>query len=232
MKLYLSDLNLSNIKIDNIEKYITSKDIIIELYSNEGIFVCKNHTGFKKLDIIDGDVKIIENYIEQLNLYIDETFIYKSKQLASRIPVNNKRKLLTKYETPFEGILNNWLNDEFIGIPSIDHSIKTLPPVNLIESKESYTIELSAPGFDKDDFKIELDNFNLSVSLDIDDKMNEAIQYTKREYNYSSFKRSFKLAKYSDIKKIDASYVNGILTIQIPKTKEAIPLPVKSIKIS
>ena len=141
-------------------------------------------------------------------------------------------KLLKKYETPFEGILNNWLNDEFIGIPSIDHSIKTLPPVNLIESKESYTIELSVPGFDKDDFKIELDNFNLSVSLDIDDKVNEAIQYTKREYNYSSFKRSFKLAKYSDIKKIDASYVNGILTIQIPKTKEAIPLPVKSIKIS
>ena len=141
-------------------------------------------------------------------------------------------KLIKKYETPFEGILNNWLNDEFIGIPSIDHSIKTLPPVNLIESKESYTIELSAPGFDKDDFKIELDNFNLSVSLDIDNKMNESIQYIKREYNYSSFKRSFKLAKYSDIKKIDASYVNGILTIQIPKTKEAIPLPVKSIKIS
>lgn len=141
-------------------------------------------------------------------------------------------KLLKKYETPFEGILNNWLNDEFIGIPTIDHSIKKLPPVNLIESKESYTIELSAPGFDKDDFKIELDNFNLSVSLNIDDKLNESVQYTKREYNYSSFKRSFKLAKYSDIKKIDASYVNGILTIQIPKTKEAIPLPIKSIKIS
>jgi HSP20 family protein len=141
-------------------------------------------------------------------------------------------KLLKKYETPFEGILNNWLNDEFIGIPSIDHSIKTLPPVNLIESKESYTIELSAPGFDKDDFKIELDNFNLSVSLGIDDKLNESVQYIKREYNYSSFKRSFKLAKYSDINKIDASYVNGILTIQIPKTKEAIPLPIKSIKIS
>ena len=88
-------------------------------------------------------------------------------------------KLLRKYETPFEGILNNWLNDEFIGIPRIDHSMKTLPPVNLIESKESYTIELSAPGFDKDDFKIELDNFNLSVSLDINDKMNETIHYNK-----------------------------------------------------
>ena len=141
-------------------------------------------------------------------------------------------KLLKKYETPFEGILNNWLNDEFIGIPSIDHSIKTLPPVNLIESKESYTIELSVPGFNKDDFKIELDNFNLSVSLEKDNNLDDTNHYNKREFNYSSFKRSFKLAKFSDIKKINASYVNGILSIQIAKTKEAIPLPVKSIKIS
>ena len=141
-------------------------------------------------------------------------------------------KLLRKYETPFEGILDNWLNDEFIGIPSIDHSIKTHPPVNLIESKESFTIEISAPGFNKENFKIELDNFNLSVSIDIDNKINQDINYTKREYNYTSFKRSFKLAKYSDIKKIDASYINGILKINIPKTKDAIPLPLKSIKIS
>jgi HSP20 family protein len=141
-------------------------------------------------------------------------------------------KLLRKYETPFEGILNNWLNDEFIGIPSIDHSMKTLPPVNLIESKESYTIELSVPGFNKDDFKIELDNFNLSVSLEKDNNLDDTNHYNKKEFNYSSFKRSFKLAKFSDIKKINASYVNGILSIQIAKTKEAIPLPVKSIKVS
>ena len=140
-------------------------------------------------------------------------------------------KLLRKYETPFEGILNNWLNDEFIGLPSIEHSLKTLPPVNLIESKESYTIELSAPGFNKDDFKIELDNFNLSVSLEKDNNLDDTNHYNKREFNYSSFKRTFKLAKFSDIKKINASYVNGILSIQIAKTKEAIPLPVKSIKI-
>ena len=141
-------------------------------------------------------------------------------------------KLLRKYETPFEGLLSNWLNDESIGIPSIEHSIKILPPVNLIESKESFTIEISAPGFNKEDFKIELDNFNLSVTIDKDDKINEAIQYSKREYNYNSFKRSFKLAKYSDIKKIDATYLKGILKIKIPKTKDAIPLPVQSIRIS
>jgi HSP20 family protein len=141
-------------------------------------------------------------------------------------------KLLRKYETPFEGILNNWLNDEFIGLPSIEHSLKTLPPVNLIESKESYTIELSVPGFNKDDFKIELDNFNLSVSLEKENNLDDTNHYNKKEFNYSSFKRSFKLAKFSDIKKINASYVNGILSIQIAKTKEAIPLPVKSIKVS
>jgi HSP20 family protein len=141
-------------------------------------------------------------------------------------------KLLRKYETPFEGILNNWLNEELIGLPSIEHSLKTLPPVNLIESKESYTIELSVPGFNKDDFKIELDNFNLSVSLEKDNNLDDTNHYNKKEFNYSSFKRSFKLAKFSDIKKINASYVNGILSIQIAKTKEAIPLPVKSIKVS
>ena len=141
-------------------------------------------------------------------------------------------KLLRKYETPFEGILNNWLNDEFIGLPTIEHSLKTLPPVNLIESKESYTIELSVPGFNKDDFKIELYNFNLSVSLEKDNNLDDTNHYNKREFNYYSFKRSFKLAKFSDIKKINASYVNGILSIQIAKTKEAIPLPVKSIKVS
>ena len=141
-------------------------------------------------------------------------------------------KLLRKYETPFDGILNNWLNDEFIGLPTIEHSLKTLPPVNLIESKESYTVELSVPGFNKDDFKIELDNFNLSVSLEKDNNLDDTNHYNKREFNYSSFKRSFKLAKFSDIKKINASYVNGILSIQIAKTKEAIPLPVKSIKVS
>ena len=140
-------------------------------------------------------------------------------------------KLLRKYETPIDGLLNNWLNDEFVGMPIHNNYERTLPEVNLIEGKQDYTIEISAPGFDKKDFNIELDNFNLSVSVDKEDIMNKDAQFIKREFNYTSFKRSFKLAKHSNTDKINASYENGILKLNIPKTKDAIPLPVKSIKI-
>ena len=140
-------------------------------------------------------------------------------------------KLLRNYETPFDGLLNDWLNYEITETPFYNNYENNLPSVNLIESKEDYIIEISAPGYEKKDFNIELDNFNLSISVDKEDTMNEDVQYIKREYSYNSFKRTFKLAKYSNTDKIKASYENGILKLNIPKTKEAIPLPLKSIKI-
>lgn len=140
-------------------------------------------------------------------------------------------KLLRNYETPFDGLLNDWLNYEITETPFYNNYENNFPSVNLIESKEDYIIEISAPGYEKKDFNIELDNFNLSISVDKEDTMNEDVQYIKREYSYNSFKRTFKLAKYSNTDKIKASYENGILKLNIPKTKEAIPLPLKSIKI-
>ena len=140
-------------------------------------------------------------------------------------------KTLKIYESPFETLLGNWLNDEFIGLPTVDHSLKTLPAVNLIENNNNFSIELAAPGYDKKDFNIELDNYQLSVSLEKNSD-NESINYSKREFDFSSFSRSFKLPKYSDLNKINAKYQNGILKISIEKKKEAIPLPVKSIKIA
>lgn len=140
-------------------------------------------------------------------------------------------KLLRNYETPFDGLLNDWLNYEITETPFYNNYENNLPSVNLIESKDDYIIEISAPGYEKKDFNIELDNFNLSISVNKEDTMNEDVQFIKREYSYNSFKRTFKLAKYSNTDKIKASYENGILKLNIPKTKEAIPLPLKSIKI-
>ena len=84
-------------------------------------------------------------------------------------------KTLNKYESPFETLLGNWLNDEFIGLPTREHSLKTLPAVNLIENNNNFSIELAAPGYDKKDFKIELDNYQLSVSLEKNTENNPLI---------------------------------------------------------
>ena len=116
-----------------------------------------------------------------------------------------------------------------VGLPVLDHSQRSLPAVNLIENKNSFFIEIAAPGFDKKDFLIELDNYNLTVSLE--KEVNENVKYFKKEFDYSSFTRSFKLPKYADLK-IDAEYKNGILHLSIHKKKEAIALPKKTIYIS
>ena len=137
---------------------------------------------------------------------------------------------LKKYISPFDSLLGNWLNEELVGLPVLDHSQRSLPAVNLIENKNSFSIEIAAPGFDKKDFSIELDNYNLTVSLE--KEVNENVKYFKKEFDYSSFTRSFKLPKYADLKKIDAEYKNGILHLSIHKKKEAIALPKKTINIS
>lgn len=98
MKLYLSNIILNNLFTDSIEKYLINKDCITELYSDEGIYVSKNNNGFKKLDIIDGEVKVIKSYLNDHNLFIDETFVYKSKNFISRLPTDHFIQKIIKYE--------------------------------------------------------------------------------------------------------------------------------------
>ena len=87
---------------------------------------------------------------------------------------------LKKYISPFDSLLGNWLNEELVGLPVLDHSQRSLPAVNLIENKNSFFIEIAAPGFDKKDFLIELDNYNLTVSLE--KEVNENVKYFKKEF--------------------------------------------------
>ncbi len=98
MKLYLSNIILNNLFTDSIEKYLITKDNVTEIYSDEGVYVSKNNNGFKKLDIIDGDVKVIKSYINDHDLFIDETFVYKSKNFISRLPTDHFIQKIIKYE--------------------------------------------------------------------------------------------------------------------------------------
>jgi HSP20 family protein len=96
----------------------------------------------------------------------------------------------------------------------------TVPLVNVAENPKDYTISLAAPGMKKEDFNIDVDGNILSVSAEIDSEKEEReAKYTRKEYNFSSFTRSFTLPDSVNKDKIEASYENGILKLMLPKTE-------------
>jgi HSP20 family protein len=95
----------------------------------------------------------------------------------------------------------------------------TLPSVNILESTENYEVDTAAPGLDKKDFKIELNHGILTISSEKKTKnetKNEK-RFTRREYSYQSFNRSFTLPDTVENEKISAKYENGVLKVVIPK---------------
>ena len=109
----------------------------------------------------------------------------------------------------------------------------TLPKVNIKESVDAYTLEMAVPGFKKSDFVIDVENENLTISADIKTEDEETKEdYTRREFGYASFKRTFILPETVEEDKIKAAYTDGILSLNIPKKEEAKPKPARTIKIS
>jgi HSP20 family protein len=108
----------------------------------------------------------------------------------------------------------------------------TDPSANILELPESFQLELAAPGLKKEDFKINLENNILTISSEMEDEKNEeGKNYTRKEFYYGSFSRSFTLPKTIDLEKIKADYVNGILKVSLPKKEEAKMEIRKEIKI-
>jgi len=132
------------------------------------------------------------------------------------VKFNDKRSntLLPGFNDVFESIFN----DTFFN----DRMITRVPAVNISESENNYHIELAAPGLKKEDFKLNLDRNQLSISVEQSaDHQDEQKNYNKREYSYSSFVRSFTLPESADDSQINATYTDGILRIDIAKREEA-----------
>ena len=127
----------------------------------------------------------------------------------------------------FENDLFDWSNRNY------SNTNTTLPAVNIKEDKDGFEVEMSAPGLDKKDFKIELNNSVLTISSEkkVENETKEGQQFTRREFSYQSFSRSFTLPETVEGEKIGAKYENGILSVSIPKKEEAKPKPVKQIEI-
>ncbi len=118
---------------------------------------------------------------------------------------------------------NNWLKkweNEF-------------PAVNIAENEKAYSIEVVAPGFQKEDFKLKVDDDVLTISAESksEKKEKEGKEYTRREYSYSSFTRSFRLPENVKDDSITAAYRDGILNLELPKSKTQVKAT-KEISIS
>ncbi len=116
-----------------------------------------------------------------------------------------------------------WLEKEFE---------QNIPAVNVKESNTEFNIEFAAPGFNKSDFKINVESNVLTISAEKkEEKKNENEKFTRREFSYNSFSRSFTLPQTVNADKIDAKYNDGILKLNIPKKEEVKALPKKEVKV-
>ena len=97
-----------------------------------------------------------------------------------------------------------------------------VPAVNITELKDEFMLSLAVPGMKKDDFKIDVDGNMLPISSEKEESKEEKDKkFTRKEYNYSSFSRSFTLPQEINREKIDARYEDGVLKISLPRKEEA-----------
>ena len=118
----------------------------------------------------------------------------------------------------FPSLLGEFFNDEIINRASNRFSV---PAVNLKESDNGYEIHLAAPGLKKEDFKISLEDKVMTISSEKSSETEASEdEFTRKEYSYSSFSRSFTLPENIDFENIDAKYENGELRANLPKKEK------------
>lgn len=124
-------------------------------------------------------------------------------------------------------VFSNFFNDFFY------QTNTTLPSVNIKEGNDGFVVEVAAPGLEKEDFKISIDRgvLNISSEKSLENESKNEERFTRREFSYQSFCRSFSLPDSADSDKIGAKYANGILYVSIPKREEAKPKPARTIEI-
>lgn len=133
----------------------------------------------------------------------------------------------------FDNLLKGLFNEDFSKTASHVSKALTSPRVNIKESEEAFDLFLAAPGWEKKDFEVSIDQDVLTISAEkkVEEKA-ETEKFTRKEFTVASFKRSFTLPDTTENANISASYKNGILSLSIPKKEEAKPAPKKVIKIA
>ena len=129
---------------------------------------------------------------------------------------------------------NNWNNlfdDFFGGIVANANNEMNMPPVNIQENSNAFQIDVVAPGLQKQDFKLNIQDGVLSIAYEkTNEEENKSEKMHRQEYTFKSFKRSFTIDEGVDANAVSAKYENGILQITLPK-KEEVKLQPKEISV-
>jgi HSP20 family protein len=145
------------------------------------------------------------------------------------------KQALTKTSERFPALFDNFFkpwNELFDYDNNFGGRLARIPSVNITENKDEYNVSLAVPGMKKDDFKIDVDGNMLTISCEKDETKDEKDKkYTRKEYSYYSFSRTFTLPDEVNREKIDARYEDGLLKISLPRKEEVKKFAAKQIAV-
>lgn len=144
--------------------------------------------------------------------------------------MRNQIRKFDRFGSFFPSVLNNYLNDDLFN----NFFEGELPAVNVVETDKSFNIELSVPGYNKEDINIEIEKNLLKISAQNEIKKEEKDDNKKvlrQEFRKSSFTRSFTIPENIDTENISAVQKDGILQISLPKMVKALEDKIKKIDI-
>lgn len=149
-----------------------------------------------------------------------------------------ENKAVDKPRTSWPSVFESGWMDKFFNAPLDEFfnygKVMNVPAVNVSETEKDFRLSIAAPGLEKKDFKVDAydDMLTISAEHETEKKEEKNGRFNRREYNYTSWSRSFTLPENCDFSKIDAEYKNGELKISIPKVEVKEPKKTKSISVN
>ncbi len=146
-----------------------------------------------------------------------------------RLTKGKNRKLAPTFRSLFDDF---WGADDYFTRRFTESPFTNMPAVNIKNNQEDYEIEVAAPGLSKDDFTVSIDGNILNISCEKAERNEEKEDnFTREEFNYSTFSRSFALPDNVDSEDVEATYRDGVLTLKLKKLAVANSVS-KTIEIS